>query len=214
VSEDGRAAVGQVHKPAPVRRQEIVDATVRVMRRKGLLQTTSRDVAAEAGTSSGLLAHYFESHDHLLVCAFEQVAERDLARMRALLQAEPDVVARLRVLLEEFSPAEHAWQYRVWIDVWGAAAQSEALRRSSRRLNLRWVALVTEVFRTGAGDGSFRTPQPDASAWRLLALMDGLSVQLVAGQTDADRTVLLGWVREAAAAEAGIAVEVLTPPSG
>jgi AcrR family transcriptional regulator len=151
------------------------------MRRKGLLQTTSRDVAAEAGTSSGLLAHYFESHDHLLVCAFEQVAERDLARMRALLQAEPDVVARLRVLLEEFSPAEHAWQYRVWIDVWGAAAQSEALRRSSRRLNLRWVALVTEVFRTGAGDGSFRTAQPDASAWRLLALMDGLSVQLVAG---------------------------------
>ncbi len=202
----GRASAGQVHKPAPTRRQEIVDAAVRVMRRKGLLQTTSRDVAAEAGTSAGLLSHYFESHDHLLVCAFEQVAEQDLAAMRALLQAEPQVVDRLQVLLEEFSPPERSWQYRVWIDVWGAAAHNDALRQSSRRLNLQWVALVTDVFRAGAGDGSFRTLQPEASAWRLLALMDGLSVQLVAGQTDADRDVLLGWVREAAAAEAGLPV--------
>lgn len=204
-----RASSGQVHKPAAVRRQEIVDATVRVMRRKGLLETTSRDVAAEAGTSAGLLSHYFSSHDDLLVCAFEQVAEQDLARMRLLLDGAPGPVARLRVLLEEFSPADRSWQYRVWIDVWGAAAHHEALRVSSRRLNLEWVALVTEVFRDGAADGSFRSPSPEASAWRLLALMDGLSVQLVAGQTDAPRDVLLGWVREAAALEAGVAVDRL-----
>ena len=55
-----------------------------VIRRKGMRQTTRRDVAAEAGTSSGPLAHHFESHDHLLVCAVEQVAEQDLDRMRRL----------------------------------------------------------------------------------------------------------------------------------
>ena len=208
----GRAAAGQVHKPAPVRRQEIVEATVRVMRRKGMRQTTSRDVAAEAGTSAGLLAHHFESHDHLLVCAFEQVAEQDLDRMRSLLSSQPAAVDRLRVLLEEFSPENRSWQHRVWIDVWGAAAHNDALRRSSRRLNLEWVALVTDVLRTGTADGSFRTPQPDASAWRLLALLDGLSVQLVAGQTDADRDVLLGWVLDAAAAETGVPLDLLLPP--
>ena len=119
----GRAAAGQVHTPAPVRRQVIVDGTVRVMRRKGMRQTTSRDVAAEAGTSSGLLAHHVESHDHLLVCAVEQVAEQDLDRMRSL-----------------------------------------------------------------------------------------LSSQLVAGQTDADRDVLLGWVLDAAAAETGVPLHLLLPP--
>ncbi len=206
-----RTSSGQVHKPAHVRRQEIVEATVRVMRRKGLVQTTSRDVAAEAGTSAGLLSHYFGSHDELLVLAFEQVAEDDLARMRQVLAGAGDGVQRLRLLLEEFSPTDRSWQYRVWIDVWGAAAHHEALRLSSRRLNLEWVALVTDVLSAGAADGSLRAVSPEASAWRLLALLDGLSVQLVAGQTDASRDVLVGWVREAAAAEAGVPVGLLAP---
>lgn len=204
MTQPRRPAAGQVHKPAPLRRQEIVDAAVQVMRRKGLLLTTSREVAAEAGTSVGLLAHYFDSHDHLLVCAFEQVAEDDLARMRLLLEDEPDAVGRLRVLLREFSPEQRSWQYRVWIDVWGAAAHNAALRGSSRRLNLQWVQLVTDLLRDGRDDGTFATPEPEASAWRLLALMDGVSVQLVAGQTDVDRVRLLAWVRQAAASETGV----------
>lgn len=200
---------GQVHKPAHVRRQELVDAAVRVIRRKGLLQATSRDVAREAGTSVGLLTHYFRTHDRLLVEAFEQVAERDLERMRAVLADQADQVDRLRSLLEQFAPEPRSWQYRMWIDVWGAAGHNAALRRSSRRLNEEWVALVTELLRDGAADGSFRCADPEGAAWRLLALMDGMSVQLVAGQTTTDREALLGWVRAAATAETGVAADRL-----
>ena len=39
-----------------------------------------------------------------------------------------------------------------------------------------------------------------------------LSSQLVAGQTDADRDVLLGWVLDAAAAETGVPLHLLLPP--
>ena len=42
------------------RREAIVDAALAVARRKGLGATTVRDVAAEMGTSSGLIHHYFE----------------------------------------------------------------------------------------------------------------------------------------------------------
>lgn len=204
-----RPSAGQIHKPASVRRRELVDAAVRVMRRKGLLQTTSREVASEAGTSVGLLSHYFASHDQLLVCAFEQVAEDDLARMRGILQGRPEAMGRLRTLLREFSPEQRSWQYRVWIDVWGAAGHNEALRASSRRLNLEWVRLVTDLLQDGRDDGSFDIAEPEASAWRLLALLDGVSVQLVAGQTDVDRDRLLEWVRQAAAAETGVPVDRL-----
>ena len=94
--------------------------------------------------------------------------------------------------------------------MWGAAAHNEALRLSSRGLNLQWVAVVTEVLRTGRDDGTFATEDPDASAWRLLALMDGMSVQLVAGQTDTPRDRLLAWVLQAAAAETGLGTHQLT----
>ena len=196
----------QVHKPAATRRQELVDAAVRVIRRKGLLETTSRDVAAEAGTSTGLLSHYFESQDQLLVAAFEQVATQDLARVRRALQAAPDAVTRLRVLLDEFAPAARSWQYRMWIDVWAASAHHGELRRSSRRLNGEWLSTLTGLMAGGVGEGAFTCADPAASAWRLLALLDGMSVQLVAHQGRTARPDLLRWVREAAAVEAGIAI--------
>ncbi len=206
-----RAARQQVHKPAATRRQEIVDAAVRVIRRKGLLETTSRNVAAEAGTSTGLLAHYFDSHDHLLVAAFEQVAAHDLARVRRVLDQAPDAVAGLRVLLDQFSPAAPSWQYRMWIDVWAASAHHTALRTSSRGLNEEWLYAVTQVMEGGVAEGLFTCRDPRASAWRLLAMLDGMSVQLVAHQGRTKRAQLLTWIREAAAGEAGISPELLDP---
>ena len=42
------------------RRDEIIAAALRVASSKGMASTTVRDVAAEMGTSSGLIHHYFE----------------------------------------------------------------------------------------------------------------------------------------------------------
>ena len=73
---------------APDRRREaIVAATVAVARRKGLATTTVRDVAAEMGTSSGLIHHYFASMDDVLAAAFEVVASQDLELSARLMSA-------------------------------------------------------------------------------------------------------------------------------
>ncbi len=61
------------------RREAIVAAALDVAVRKGLASTTVRDVAAEMGTSSGLIHHYFDSMDEVLAAAFERVAAHDLA---------------------------------------------------------------------------------------------------------------------------------------
>ena len=69
------------------RRQAILDATLAVARRQGLGASTVRDVAAEMGTSSGLIHHYFDSMDDVLAAAFEQAAGGDLARARERIAA-------------------------------------------------------------------------------------------------------------------------------
>ena len=56
------------------RREAIVDAALTVMLRQGMAATTARDVAAEMGTSSGLIHHYFASMDELHAAAFERAA--------------------------------------------------------------------------------------------------------------------------------------------
>jgi len=71
------------------RREAIVDAALAVALVKGLASTTVRDVAAEMGTSSGLIHHYFASMDDVLAAAFERVAVQDLV-------ASADLVAGAR----------------------------------------------------------------------------------------------------------------------
>jgi AcrR family transcriptional regulator len=196
--------VAQVHKSAELRRRDFVDAAIAVMRRKGLLETTSRDVAAEAGVSTGLLHHYFDSHDDLLAVAFEEVAAEDLVRVREALEGIGDPALRLDLLVDVFAPAGDDWQYQVWLDVWSAAAYHPALLAASQRRNQEWQELMAGLFRDGIAQGSFHCSDPEAAAWRLLALLDGMAIQTVAQQTAMPRERLHGWVRAAARAEAGL----------
>jgi BetI-type transcriptional repressor, C-terminal len=64
------------------------------------------------------------------------------------------------------------------------------------------------VIREGVAAGEFTCPDPDAAAWRLTALLDGLGVQ-VAVHHSVPATRLLDWVRSAAAAELAVDPVVL-----
>jgi AcrR family transcriptional regulator len=202
----------QVHKSAPQRRRDFVDAAIAVMQRKGLLETTSRDIAAQARVSVGLLHHYFDSHDALLAEAFEEVATADLERVQRDVAQVDDPAERLNLLVEVFAPADDDWQYQVWLDVWSAAAHHPALLDASRQVNDRWQAFMAGLFRDGVERGVFHCADPEAAAWRVLALLDGMAIQTVAGQTRMPRDQLHDWVRTAARAEAGLPeVRTLVP---
>jgi hypothetical protein len=73
----------------------------------------------------------------------------------------------------------------------------------SRQLDLHWKQTLATVIREGVEAGEFTCPDPDAAAWRLTALLDGLGVQVAVHRSlPADR--LVDWVRAAAAAELAI----------
>ena len=118
------------------RRSAIVAATVAVAVRKGLASTTVRDVAAEMGTSSGLIHHYFDSMDEVLAAAFEQVASADLALSERLMADAPNPVGALRVFFQTYTPVDRDWAFQLWLDAWAEAARRPALRDVSARLNL------------------------------------------------------------------------------
>jgi len=197
-------SVGQQHLPGEVRRSELVSAAIRVMRRQGLLETTTRDVAAEAGVSPGLVHHYFKSQDDLVAEAFAEVANEDLNRVSAAVRACSGAVDRLMTIVDAFTPPDAEWPFLLWIDAWAAAARHESVRVRSRSVNLRWVKLFEETFRDGVRAGTFHCPEPRAAAWRMLALLDGLAIQVVTRQSGISRATVAAWVHEAARREAGL----------
>lgn len=187
------------------RREAIVDAALAVASRKGLAATTVRDVAAQMGTSSGLIHHYFDSMDEVLAAAFERVAGEDLLQTEVLLEQAGDPRELIRAFLASYKPVGDDWAFQLWLDAWSEAARRPVLREASARLNLAWAALLERAIREGVSDGIFRSDDPAAAAWRILSLVDGLALQVVAHQTILDRADMLAWAATAAERELGLA---------
>ena len=186
------------------RRQAIVDAALAVALRKGLAATTVRDVAAEMGTSSGLIHHYFESMDHVLAAAFETAAAADLAVTVAEMETSADPIDQLVAYLISYTRVDQDWAFQIWLDAWAEASRRPALQRASVDLNVAWQQLLVRTIEFGIEKGVMSCPDPEAAAWRILSLQDGLSLQVVAHGMILDRVTVSGWVAGIAETELGL----------
>jgi AcrR family transcriptional regulator len=193
------------------RRATIVDAALAVARRKGLAATTVRDVAHEMGTSSGLIHHYFASMDEVLATAFERVAGEELSETERILDAEQDPPSLIRAFLASYAPVGDDWAFQLWLDAWAEAGRRPILRESSARLNLAWAALLERAIRAGVANGTFRCEDPTAASWRILSIIDGLALQVVAHRTIVDRQDMLAWAATAAERELELPEGALHP---
>ena len=182
-----------------------MQATLRVMMRKGIAAATVRDVAAEMGTSSGLIHHYFVSMDELLAEAFDHVASSDLARSIAAIDESTDPVERLAIFFATYNRADEQWSMQVWLDAWAEAARRPALQRTSPRLSEEWQGLAAQLIRAGVAAGVMRCDEPDAVAWRIISLLDGLALQSVAHADLIRLEDANNWAREYAERELGLA---------
>lgn len=57
---------------AAMRRNQIIDTALKLFSEKGFGNTTIKDISETAGTSLGLMYHYFAGKDELLVAVFEK----------------------------------------------------------------------------------------------------------------------------------------------
>ncbi len=62
------------------RREQILDAALRVFAKKGFAKATNKDIAREAGITTGLIYHYFESKEALLKAIFDERSPLQLIR--------------------------------------------------------------------------------------------------------------------------------------
>jgi hypothetical protein len=80
----------------------------------------------------------------------------------------------------------------------------------SRRLNLGWQDALRRTIVDGVEGGIFRCEDPAGAAWRLLSLVDGLELQVVAHGTTVRREDVQAWTLAAAERELGLRDGALT----
>lgn len=165
----------------PVRRRALVAAAARaVIARDGFDATTVRRVAAEAGSSTTVVTHYFADKEALLLAAVQDALSAVAARMIAQVDSGPGGLVTLRAVLLEALPldAERAAEARVWMAFWSAASTRPALRAVQREGYREWRELATRVLAQAAQRGEVAADLDQADVVeQLLCLVDGLLMQ-------------------------------------
>ena len=165
----------------PVRREQIVRATVRCLAREGYTRLTMKKVAREAGVSQGILHYYFADKRAMLAATLE-VVTRDLDRrvIAAQSRTSREPAARLRALvracLDVAVRRPEFWV--VFVEFWGEMLHDRRLRDLNSAVYTRTRRLLGRLIAEGVRTGHFRAVDPARAAAVVLGLIDGLSLQL------------------------------------
>jgi AcrR family transcriptional regulator len=166
----------------PERREQLIAAAARVIARSGYDAATVRDVAREAGVSTGVIAYYFEGKDDLFAHVLRAASLAFRERLAHAREAAVTPRDRLLALAEAATPSddEAIRAHALWIDFWARAARDPALAGLTVRLYDGWRREIAEVVRDGQRAGAFRRDaDPEAFARGFAAAADGLATHVV-----------------------------------
>lgn len=162
--------------------QRIVAAMRESVGRRGAAGATFDYVAREAGVSRGLLHYYFGSKERLLVEVVRRDTEIRLETLEARLEKAGSVEAIVDVLvaqLEEFVQADAGGEALIY-EMFTASRHNEELQPEMRELYRSIRTHVAGALREREREGVLKLrDEPEAVAAVLLALGDGMALQLL-----------------------------------
>jgi AcrR family transcriptional regulator len=176
-------------KPAEERRQEILDAALRLFREHGFEETTVQDVADEAGVATGTVYLYFPSKERLLYAIhvrFNQGLEarfaQEVVRLAERMQAgeELDHRAVIDTIFDALMAynVEHQPDWTVMCRYYPRLTNFD----EAKELERAHTRFLTDVFRRGKEAGFVHTENPELTAYLLGAVNIALGQALAFGE--------------------------------
>jgi TetR/AcrR family transcriptional regulator, cholesterol catabolism regulator len=139
---------------AASRREEILAAAATIFARRGIANTTVRDIGEEAGILSGSLYHHFTSKDEMVEEIIRAALDPDIERDEALAHSDVDPIEAVRQLFDRglrFS-SEHPAVATIIADNRQelGAERFDFLRKQFDTIRRAWVAMLERGVRSGA----------------------------------------------------------------
>ena len=182
-----------------VRRPQILETTVELIRERGPWDVRLADVARRAGISATSVVYYFGTKDQLFAHAIADADDAFYEPLRSELGALDRAIERIAGLFVRSSTSD----WLLWMDLWVYSRRHPETAAAQRRFHERWRATIAEVIRFGEGRGEWGPVAADEVAFRLAALTDGLAVQMVLDDPDHTREQYVAMALTAVALELG-----------
>jgi len=176
----------------PIRRRQLMDATIRAIHRHGFNDTTVARIGAIAGLSPGIIHHYFGGKNELLAATMRSLLEELRVDFTARLAATRTPLDRIDAVLaanfefEQFRPEILA----AWLAFWSQAPFAPPLARLRRLYTRRALSNL----RAPLGELVGRE-EAARIALTLMALIDGFWLRAAQGDRDVTGPAALAIAR-------------------
>jgi TetR/AcrR family transcriptional repressor of bet genes len=158
------------------RRQQLIDATMKCIGRKGMASSTLSDVAKEAGLSQGIVNLHFESKDNLLTETLRHVADEYKTQFnRALEKSGPAPAEKLLALMElDLRPSIcDRGKIAVWFAFWGEVKSRPTYRKICDESDRYYDSIVEGLCAEIIKDGAYKNVSASAIANALSSMTNG-----------------------------------------
>ncbi|WUJ73421.1 TetR family transcriptional regulator C-terminal domain-containing protein [Kribbella soli] len=153
------------------RQDAIADAAIHLVATRGLRGLTHRAVDAEAGLPPGSTSYYLRTRNALLTACVSRMLTRDVSAMPPAGADPVELMVGMTVGMARNRPDDLVARYELSLEASRQPELRTAINEGGRELRAMLAQLLD-----GLG-----VPEPEAAAWPVAAMMDGLMYDRVAG---------------------------------
>ncbi|WP_372760600.1 transcriptional regulator BetI [Pseudoalteromonas sp.] len=165
----------------PVRRQQLIDATIESVAERGLQATTISSISKNAGLSSGIISHYFGGKQGLIEATVRYLLTNLKKELIRKVTPNTNANNRLMFIIEaNFALVQQRHDTtRTWLSFWAQSMHDAELHRlqnvNSKRLQSNLAFSFKQLM---------PTEQAKQAAELSAAMIDGLWLRAVLSQSD------------------------------
>lgn len=180
------------------RRQQLIEATIKCISKRGIGSTTLGDVAKEAGLSQGIVNLHFKSKDNLFNETLRYLAEEYKSLFEKTLdKAGPGAADKLLALMElDLKPSVcDQKKLAVWFGFWGEAKAMPTYRKMCNEYDRGYDKALERLCEEIISEGMYKNVKARHIAEVLASLTNGLWLSCLISPKSWDRHAALDSVK-------------------
>ncbi len=174
------------------RRQQLIQATIKCISKRGIGGTTLGEVANEAGLSQGIVNLHFKSKDNLLNETLRWVAEEYKSQFEKTLEKSgPGAQDKLLALMElDLRPSVcDRHKLAVWFAFWGEAKAVPTYQRMCEAYDREYDEVIGRLCEQIIKDGGYQAIDARTVTEALSSMTDGLWLSCLISPKSWDRHI-------------------------
>ncbi len=176
------------------RRQQLIEATIKCISKRGIGSTTLADVAKEAGLSQGIVNLHFKSKDNLFSETLRFLAEEYKSLFEKTLdKSGPGAADKLLALMElDLRPSVcDPKKLAVWFGFWGEVKAMPTYRRMCNEYDKGYDKAIEKLCKEIIAEGKYKNVNARVIAEVLSSLTNGLWLSCLISPKTWDRQAAL-----------------------